>query len=78
MEYKEHDIFSNFLNLDMHEMRLWNGVCDHLDLMVHMFAQPFSTIDIFVYDDAIIVWIDDKTRKGFLASYIVLVSLMVH
>jgi hypothetical protein len=35
-----------------------------------MFAQPFYTIDIFTYDDAIIVCIDEITRKGFLASYV--------
>jgi hypothetical protein len=58
-------------------MRFWNWVCDHLDLVVHMFAQPLYIIDVFTYDDAIIVWINEKTRKGFLASY-VLISLMVH
>ncbi len=61
--------FQTFSTLTCMNMRLWNRVCDHLDLVVHMFGQPFCTIDIFTYDDAIIVWIDEKTRKGFLAMF---------
>jgi hypothetical protein len=47
--------------------RLWNRLCEHLDLVVQMFAQPFYIINAFAYDDAIITWIEEKTRRGLLA-----------
>jgi hypothetical protein len=31
-----------------------------------MFAQPFYTMDVFAYDDAITIWTTEKSRKGFL------------
>jgi hypothetical protein len=30
-----------------------------------MFAQPLYIIDVFTYDDAIIVWINEKKKEGF-------------
>ncbi len=65
MEYVEHDIFSNFLNLNMHEDEIVELGLWHLDLVVHMFAQPLYIIDVFTYDDAIIVWINEKKKEGF-------------
>jgi hypothetical protein len=47
--------------------RLQNQFCEHLDLVVHMFAQLFYTVDIFLYDDVIRIWINAKARKGILA-----------
>jgi hypothetical protein len=37
-------------------MKLQNRLCEHLNLVVHMFAQPFYMIDIFPYSHAIIAW----------------------
>ncbi len=45
------------------KMRLQNRLCEHLDLVVHMFAQLFYTIDTFPYDDVTIIWTNKKTRK---------------
>jgi hypothetical protein len=45
------------------KMRLQNQLCEHLDLVVHIFAHLFYSIDTIPYDDAIIVWINKKTRK---------------
>jgi hypothetical protein len=53
----------NISILTFMKMRLQNQLCEHLDLVVHMFAQLFYTIDTFPYNDAIIVWTDKKTRK---------------
>jgi hypothetical protein len=47
--------------------RLWNHLCEHLDMVVQMFAQPFYTIDTFPYDDAITTWTHEKARRGLLA-----------
>jgi hypothetical protein len=41
----------NFSNLTFMKTRLWNRLCEHLDLVVCIFAQPFYSIDIFPYDD---------------------------
>jgi trans-aconitate methyltransferase len=35
--------------------KLQNWLCEHLDLVVCMFAQPFYTINTFPYDDAITI-----------------------
>jgi len=45
------------------KMRLQNRLCEHLDLVVHMFAHLFYAIDTIPYDDAIIVCTNKKTRK---------------
>jgi hypothetical protein len=47
--------------------RLWNRLCEHLGLVVHMYAQPFYIVDTFPYHDAITTWTKEKTRKGLLA-----------
>jgi hypothetical protein len=56
-----------FSTLTFMKTRLWNPLCEHLDMVVWMFAQPFYTIDTFPYDDAITTWTDEKTRRGLLA-----------
>jgi hypothetical protein len=56
-----------FLTLTFMKTRLRNQLCEHLDLVVHMFAQLFYTIDTFPYDDAITAWTDEKERRGVLA-----------
>jgi hypothetical protein len=55
-----------FSTLTFMKIRLWNKLCDHLDLMVCMFAQPFYNVDSFPYNDAITTWTDEKTRRGLL------------
>jgi hypothetical protein len=57
-----------FSTLTFMKIRLWNCLCEHLDLVVHMFAQPFYIVNIIFYDDAITTWMNEKTRKGFLIS----------
>jgi len=47
--------------------KLQNQLCEHLNLVVHMFARPFYIVDIFPYDDAIMAWINEKERRGLLA-----------
>jgi hypothetical protein len=59
-----------FLTLTFMKTRLWNRLCEHLDLVVHMYMQPYYTIDIFPYHDAIITWTEEKTQKGLLACNI--------
>jgi hypothetical protein len=56
---------NTFSTLTFMKIRLWNCLCEHLDLVVHMFAQPFHIVNTFLYDDAITTWINEKTRKGF-------------
>ncbi len=46
--------------------KLQNRLCEHLDLVVRMFTQPFYTVDTFPYDDAIMAWTDEKERRGLL------------
>jgi len=48
------------------KMRSQNYLREHLDLVVHKFAQPFYTIDTFPYDNVITSWTNEKTRKGVL------------
>ncbi len=55
-----------FSTLTFMKTRLRNRLCEHLDLVVCMFVQPFYTIDTFPYDDVILAQIDEK-KKGFLA-----------
>ncbi len=47
--------------------RLQNKLCKHLDLVVHIYAQPLYTIDTFINDVAITTWIDEKAKRGLLA-----------
>jgi hypothetical protein len=56
-----------FSTLTFMKTRMWNRLCEHLDLVVRMFAQPFYTIDSFPYNDAIIDWTNEKARIGLLA-----------
>jgi len=42
-----------FSILTFMKTRLWNGLCEHLNLVVCVFAQPFYMIDTFPYDDVI-------------------------
>jgi len=42
-----------FSTLMVMKTRFRNRLCEHFDLMVRMFAQPFYTVDTFPYDDAI-------------------------
>jgi hypothetical protein len=41
--------------------RLWNRLCEHLGLVVHMYAQPFYTFDTLPYHDVITTWAKEKT-----------------
>jgi hypothetical protein len=56
-----------FSTLTFMKIRLHNRLCEHLDLVICMYVQPFYTIDTFTYLDAITTWIEEKTQKGFLA-----------
>jgi hypothetical protein len=56
-----------FSTFNFMKTRLQNYLCEHLDLMVRMFTQPFYIVDTFPYNDAI-TWIKElKTRRGLLA-----------
>jgi hypothetical protein len=55
-----------FLTLTFIKIRLWNKLCDYLDLLVRMFAQPFYNVDSFPYNDAITTWTNEKARRGLL------------
>ncbi len=46
--------------------RLHIQLCEHLDLVVCMFAQPFYIVDIFPYDDAITPYTNEKAKRGLL------------
>jgi hypothetical protein len=56
-----------FSTLMFMKTRLWNRLCEHLYLVVCMFAQPFYTFDTFPHDDAIMTWFDEKERRHLLA-----------
>jgi hypothetical protein len=56
-----------FSTLMFMKTRFRNQLCEHLDLVVGRFAQPFYIVDTFPYDDAITAWIDEKERRGLLA-----------
>jgi hypothetical protein len=56
-----------YSTLTFMKTRLRNKICEHLDLVVCMFAQPFYIVDSFPYNDAIIAWTNEKARKGLLA-----------
>jgi hypothetical protein len=57
-----------FSTLTFMKIKFWNSLCEHLDLVVHMFAQPSHIVSTFLYDDAITTWINEKARKGFVVS----------
>ncbi len=57
----------NFSNLTVMKTILWNRLCEHLDLVVPIFAQPFYSIDIFHYDDVTTTWTNEKKKGGLLA-----------
>jgi hypothetical protein len=56
-----------FLTLTFMKIKLQNKFCEHLDLVVRMFAQPFYIVDSFLYNNAIIAWTNEKAMKGLLA-----------
>jgi hypothetical protein len=56
-----------FLTLIFTKTRLWNKLCEHLDLVVCMFVQPFYTIDSYPYNDVITTWTNEKAMRGLLA-----------
>jgi hypothetical protein len=56
-----------FSTLTFMKTRLQNSLCEHLDLVVCMYVQPFYTVDTFPYHDAIATWIEKKTQKCLLA-----------
>ncbi len=47
---EDENTFSTFMFM---KTKLQNQFCQHLDLVVCMFAQPFYMINTFPYDDAI-------------------------
>jgi hypothetical protein len=56
-----------FLTLTFVKARLQNKLCEHLNLVIHIYAKPLYTIDIFLNDVAIPTWIDEKAKRGLLA-----------
>jgi hypothetical protein len=58
--------------------RLWNQLCEHLDLVVRMFAQPFYKVDTFPYGDAIMFWTDEKERRVFWLDVLWKTTLVFH
>jgi hypothetical protein len=68
-----------FLTLTFMKTRLWNVFSEHLDLEVRMYMQPYYTIDIFPYHDAIITWTKEKTQRGiWLETYLGLWMVTIH
>jgi hypothetical protein len=57
-------IFSTLMFI---KTRLHIQLCEHLDLVVCMFAQPFHIVDIFPYDNTITPCINEKVKRGLLA-----------
>jgi hypothetical protein len=51
-----------FSTLMFIKSKLQNQLCEHLDLVVRMFAQPFYT---FPYDCT--TWTNEKERRGLVA-----------
>jgi hypothetical protein len=56
-----------FSTLTFMKTRLHNRLCEHLDLVVCMYVQPFYTVDTFHYHNVITTWIEKKTQRGLLA-----------
>jgi len=57
-------IFSTLMFI---KTRLHIQLCEHLDLVVYMFAQPFHIVYIFPYDNTITPYINEKVNMGLLA-----------
>jgi hypothetical protein len=55
------------LTLTFMKARLQNKLCEHLDLVIHIYAQPLYTIDIFINDVTITTWIGEMAKRGLLA-----------
>jgi hypothetical protein len=55
-----------FSTLTFTKTTLRNCLCEHLDMVVQMFAQPFYTGDTFPYDNAITTWIEEKASRGLM------------
>jgi hypothetical protein len=56
-----------FLTLTFIKARLRNKLCEHLNLVIHIYAQLLNIIDTFLDDVAITTWIDEKAKRGLLA-----------
>jgi hypothetical protein len=56
-----------FSTLTFMKTRLQNKLYEDRDLVVCMFAQVIYNVDAFPYNDVIIVWINEKVRRGLLA-----------
>ncbi len=54
-----------FSTLTFMKTKLQNQLCEHLNLVVCMFAQPFYMIHTFPYDDVIMAQIDEKEKGSF-------------
>jgi hypothetical protein len=51
-----------FSTLTFMKTRLRNRLCEYLDLVVRMIAQPFYIVDIFPSDDDITTWTEEKAK----------------
>ncbi len=56
-----------FSTLTFIKTKLHIQLCEHLDLVVCMFAQPFYIVDIFLYDNTITPCTNEKVKRGLLA-----------
>jgi hypothetical protein len=56
-----------FSTLTFIKTKLHIQLCEHLDLVVCMFAQPFYIVDIFPYDDAITPCTNEKVKMVLIA-----------
>lgn len=54
-----------FSTLAFMKSKLRNRLNDHLDLVMHMFAQKFYTLEKTLYIDAIQLWKAAKVRHGY-------------
>jgi hypothetical protein len=56
-----------FSTLAFMNIKLWDKLSDHLDLMVHMFAIAFlHCFNFFPYNDSIRTWTNEKAKRGLL------------
>jgi hypothetical protein len=57
-----------FSILTFMKTRMWDRLCDHLDLVVCMFAIFLLHCFNFIpYNDAITIWTNEKARRGLIA-----------
>jgi hypothetical protein len=54
-----------FLTLTFMKVRLENKLCEHLDLVIHIYAQLLDTIDTFLNDVAITLGLMRRPKKVF-------------